>query len=128
MARTASDARLFRKNACALRLSNFNCLKDRVVPPTLMLCAVDRVKLTQLQGLLSIESLMHRCIHASVHAAVEIVTQVLLEVEVSKVARWAVSTRTWRSEARVTTPLVSFTSVANVLGERRMEVSANLGS
>jgi hypothetical protein len=50
----------------------------------------------------------------------------VLEVEISKVAGWAVSARAWGSETGVAAPLAALLGRAKVLGERRVKVRADL--
>ena len=71
---------------------------------------------------------MHRGIHACMDASIEVITEVLLEVKVTKVARRTISSRSWRSEAWIATPLMALACVADILCQCRVEIGANLGA
>ena len=125
----APNTRLFGENARALGLTDLRGVPDhRIIPPGRLLCAVDRVKFVELELLLGVERLVHRCVEASVDASVEVIAQAMLEVQVAKVTGWSVCARSWRSKSGVASPLVTRSRVTYVLDQGRVEVGANLGA
>ena len=125
----APNTCLLGENARALGLTDLRGVPDhRIIPPGRLLCAVDRVKFVELELLLGVERLVHRCVEASVDASVEVIAQAMLEVQVAKVTGWSVCARSWRSKSGVASPLVTRSRVTYVLDQGRVEVGANLGA
>lgn len=70
--------------------------------------------------------LLHGRIKAGIHTSPLEITQLVLEVEVTKVARWAVGTGAWGLEAGISAPARTLFCRANVLRDSRVEISAGL--